>query len=122
MEDEARVVWERAKTLSNEFRIHNLVNDPLIPVIPVCRKWEKPPCGFVKVNFNATVTPNRFGYGMIARGEHGFLTGGGGGFRVEALTVEWAELYALEESLKLASSMNISKAIFEIDCASLANR
>ncbi|MBA0748046.1 hypothetical protein Gogos_004902 [Gossypium gossypioides] len=106
-EDEATVVWERAKTLSNEFRIHNLVNDPLIPVTPVCKKWEKPPCGFVKVNFNDTVTPNRIGYGMIARDEHGFLTGGGGGFKEEALTVEWAELYALEESLKLASSMNI---------------
>ncbi|KAG8490781.1 hypothetical protein CXB51_013952 [Gossypium anomalum] len=38
------------------------------------------------------------------------------------VVVEWVELYALKESLKLASSMNISKAIFETDCASLANR
>ncbi|MBA0772228.1 hypothetical protein Gotri_007642, partial [Gossypium trilobum] len=47
-EDEARVVWERVKTLNNEFRIHNLVNNPLIPIAPACHKWKKPPCGFIK--------------------------------------------------------------------------
>ncbi|MBA0697793.1 hypothetical protein Goari_021318 [Gossypium aridum] len=34
---------------------------------------EKPPYGFVKVNFNATVTPNRTGYGMIGNDKDGFL-------------------------------------------------
>ncbi|KAG8474831.1 hypothetical protein CXB51_031546 [Gossypium anomalum] len=64
-EDEARVVWERAKTLSNEFCIHNLLN------------------------FDAAVAPNGTGYGMIARDKDGFVIGGGEGFKEEALTVEW---------------------------------
>ncbi|MBA0563904.1 hypothetical protein Golob_008865 [Gossypium lobatum] len=79
-EDEARVVWERAKTLSNEFCIHNLLN------------------------FDAVVAPNRTSYGMIARDKDGFVIGGGGGFKEEVLTVEWAEIYAPEESLKLAKT------------------
>ncbi|MBA0814664.1 hypothetical protein Gohar_020476 [Gossypium harknessii] len=51
---------------------------------------EKPPYGFMKVNFYATVTPNRTGYGMIVNDKDGFVIGGGGGFKEEALTVDWA--------------------------------
>ncbi|MBA0743370.1 hypothetical protein Gogos_006053 [Gossypium gossypioides] len=77
---------------------------------------------FIKVNFNASVAPNKTGYRMVARDEDGFVIGGGKGFKEEALTVEWAKIYAFEESLKLASTLNISKALFETDCASLVNR
>ncbi|MBA0736702.1 hypothetical protein Gogos_010216 [Gossypium gossypioides] len=38
------------------------------------------------------------------------------------ILVEWAELVAFEESLKVASAINISKLIFESDCANLVNR
>ncbi|KAA3461315.1 Cyclopropane-fatty-acyl-phospholipid synthase [Gossypium australe] len=101
-EDEARVVRERATTLSNE--------------------WKKPLCGFVNVNFDASIAPNKTGYGIVARDEDGFVVGRVAGFKEETLTVEWAEIYALEESLKLARTLNISKALFETDYASLANR
>ncbi|MBA0553922.1 hypothetical protein Golob_013061 [Gossypium lobatum] len=37
------------------------------------------------------------------------------------ILVEWAELVAFEESLKVASAINISKVIFESDCANLVN-
>ncbi|MBA0750715.1 hypothetical protein Gogos_002106 [Gossypium gossypioides] len=90
-EDEARAIWERAKTFSNEFRIHKLVNDPLVLATLIYRKWEKPPYRFVKVNFNVTITPNRTGYGMIFKDKDSFVIGGGGGFKEEALTVDWAQ-------------------------------
>ncbi|KAH1107769.1 hypothetical protein J1N35_011537 [Gossypium stocksii] len=66
-EDEARVIWERAKTLCQDFLIYNM------------------------------------------------------GFKDEDMTVDWAELYALEESLNITCSLNIPNAIFETDCASLTN-
>ncbi|MFQ6636641.1 hypothetical protein Gotur_013694 [Gossypium turneri] len=34
----------------------------------------------------------------------------------------WAKLYAFEESLKLVGMMNITKATFETDCATLTNK
>ncbi|MBA0680189.1 hypothetical protein Goari_011901, partial [Gossypium aridum] len=63
-EEAARIVWERVRTLSHDFRVHNMVNKQIIP----------------------------------------------------------AELYALEEGVKLARSVNIEYAIFEIYCASIVNR
>ncbi|MBA0809207.1 hypothetical protein Gohar_024879, partial [Gossypium harknessii] len=41
---------------------------------------------------------------------------------IKKILVEWAELVAFEESLKVASAINISKVIFESDCANLVNR
>ncbi|MBA0881267.1 hypothetical protein Goshw_017876 [Gossypium schwendimanii] len=78
--------------------------------------------GFAKINVDTTVSNNKFGYGVIVRDSDGFVLGGGGGFKDEELTAEWAELYAFEESLIIACSLNISKVIFETNCASLMNR
>ncbi|KAH1039116.1 hypothetical protein J1N35_040859 [Gossypium stocksii] len=36
-EDEVRVIWDRAKTLCQDFRIHNLVNKPVLPITPACK-------------------------------------------------------------------------------------
>ncbi|MBA0721639.1 hypothetical protein Golax_009160, partial [Gossypium laxum] len=71
-EDDAHVVWERAKTLS-------MISDS-------------------------------------------FTIGYGGGFKDEVVTAEWAELYAFEESLKIACSFNITTVVFETESASLVNR
>ncbi|MBA0596557.1 hypothetical protein Gorai_013373 [Gossypium raimondii] len=121
-EDDARVVWERANSLSNDFRIHNLVNEPLIPSAPAHQQWRKHPRDFIKVNFDAAVSPNKTGYGVIMRDEDGFVIGGGRSFKEEDLTGEWAEIFTFEESVKLARAMNFSKAVFETDCTSLANK
>ncbi|MBA0692723.1 hypothetical protein Goari_010260, partial [Gossypium aridum] len=84
-EDDAHVVWERAKTLS------------MISVFTI-------------------------GYGVIFRDEDSFTIGDGGGFKDEVVTAEWAELYAFEESLKIACSFNITTVVFETESASLVNR
>ncbi|KAK5833686.1 hypothetical protein PVK06_017539 [Gossypium arboreum] len=121
-EEEVRVIWDRAKTLCQDFRIHNLVNKPMLHVSPACKNWEKLLHSFAKINFDATVSYNKTGYGVTVHDDDGFVLEGGGGFKDEVLSAEWAELYAFEESLKIACSLNITKAIFEIDCASLVNK
>ncbi|MBA0810516.1 hypothetical protein Gohar_002504, partial [Gossypium harknessii] len=121
-QEEARVIWDRAKTLSQDFRIHNLINKPVLPITPTLKKWEKPICRTVKINFDVTVFNNKTCFGVIVCDSNGFVLGGGGDFKEEDMTVEWAELYAFEEGLKIARSLNIANAIFETNCASLVNR
>ncbi|MBA0755621.1 hypothetical protein Gogos_021909 [Gossypium gossypioides] len=122
-EDEAQVIWDKARTLSQEFRICNLINDPLLSTNPTVKRWEKPPKGFVKINFNASVCNNRFGYGVIVRDEDGFVLGYGRGFKKMPLTMEEAECNAFEESIKLVCKLNInSDVIFETDNAYLVNK
>ncbi|MBA0568555.1 hypothetical protein Golob_006043, partial [Gossypium lobatum] len=81
-EEAAWVIWERPKSLSKEFRIHNMINRPILLPHIVDKKWEKLPTD----------------------------------------KAEWDELCAFEESIRVVRSLNIAKAIFETDCASLANK
>ncbi|MBA0721935.1 hypothetical protein Golax_009430 [Gossypium laxum] len=62
------------------------------------------------------------GYRMIVRDADGFVLGGSGSFKDTVIDIEWAELIAFEESVKVAGDLNISKAVFESDCASLVNK
>ncbi|MBA0549344.1 hypothetical protein Golob_020380, partial [Gossypium lobatum] len=121
-EEEANVVWERAATLCHDFRIHNLLNKPLLPVITTDKKWTKPPYGIVKINFDATVLMKKMGYGMFARDSDGFIFGEGAGVIDTDMQTEWAELKAFEESLNFARSLNCPNLVFETDCISLVNR
>ncbi|MBA0855421.1 hypothetical protein Goshw_013593 [Gossypium schwendimanii] len=120
-DEDAKTVWERAKTLCHDFRIHNLVNTPMLPITPTCKKCEKPPCSFVKINFDAIVANEKMGYGVIVRDADGFMLGGSGGFKEAVMDIEWAKLMAFEESVKVVGELNILKVIFESDCASLVN-
>ncbi|MBA0596401.1 hypothetical protein Gorai_013222, partial [Gossypium raimondii] len=87
-EEEAKVIWERARMLSKEFRIHNLTS-----------------------------------YGVIVRDDDGFVLGRGGGFKDVQLSVEEAECYAFDESIKLACRLNIKgDMIFESGSAGLVNK
>ncbi|KAK5834611.1 hypothetical protein PVK06_010287 [Gossypium arboreum] len=52
----------------------------------------------------------------------GFVIRGSGGFKEKTVFAEWEQLEAFEESLKVASTFNISKTVFESDCTSLVNR
>ncbi|MBA0700565.1 hypothetical protein Goari_027328 [Gossypium aridum] len=42
-EKEVQVIWDRASTLSQDFRICNLMNEPLLSPNLAVKKWEKPP-------------------------------------------------------------------------------
>ncbi|KAH1129699.1 hypothetical protein J1N35_001077 [Gossypium stocksii] len=76
-DDPAMTVWERAHTLSNDFRIFNLNDPPVIPPKPVCKGWKKPPKDFIKINVDAAVVDRNVGYGVIARDDDGFVIAGG---------------------------------------------
>ncbi|KAH1113927.1 hypothetical protein J1N35_007305 [Gossypium stocksii] len=79
-EEKATVIWEKANTLSNDFRICNLLKEPLLSLNTEVKKWEKPPKGFVKINFDITVGVNSMGYGVIVRDNDDFVLGSGWGF------------------------------------------
>ncbi|KAK5833720.1 uncharacterized protein LOC108475071 [Gossypium arboreum] len=122
-EEEAKIIWERASTLNNEFWIRNFINEPLLSQNSAGMKWEKPPKGFTKINFDAIVGENGFGYGAIARDDEGFVLGGGGGFIGSRLSVEETECVALEESIKIACKLKINeRVIFKTNHVGLVNR
>ncbi|KAG8497277.1 hypothetical protein CXB51_008562 [Gossypium anomalum] len=74
--DATMVVWEIAQTFSNEFKIFNLANPPVLPQNPVRKGWTKPPNGFVKINVDAVILNGNVGFGAIARDHDGFVLGG----------------------------------------------
>ncbi|KAH1129559.1 hypothetical protein J1N35_000937, partial [Gossypium stocksii] len=121
--DKAQSIWENASNLSNEFHIYNPVNPPILAQIGDTKKWERPPKGFIKINFDATVNDNRMGYGVIIRDEDGFVMGGGGGFNEGRFSVQEAECIALERSIEVAVKLNIiGDVIFETDNAGLVSK
>ncbi|MFQ6636765.1 hypothetical protein Gotur_014103, partial [Gossypium turneri] len=96
----SRAPWERAAALSRDFRIFNLVEDPFLP-----RKIGK-----------------KVFYGLVARDADGFVHGGRMGFVDKDLLIKWAELLAMEESLKITRLNNWKDLELESDYASLVNR
>ncbi|MBA0754628.1 hypothetical protein Gogos_022354 [Gossypium gossypioides] len=72
-EEAAWVIWERAKILSKEFRIHNMINRPILPPHMVDNKWEKPPTKKVKINFDAVIINDKIGFGVLACDFKGFV-------------------------------------------------
>ncbi|XP_052888052.1 uncharacterized protein LOC128296652 [Gossypium arboreum] len=122
-EEEATIIWERARTLSGDFRICNMLKAPLLSSNSEVKKWKKSPKGFVKVNFDATVGINSTGYGIIMSDNDCFVLGGGGGFIARRMSVHEAECVALEKSKQLAIQLNIlGDVIFETDHARLVNK
>ncbi|MBA0558212.1 hypothetical protein Golob_015240 [Gossypium lobatum] len=75
-DEDAIVIWDRAKTLTSEFRIHNLTHEPMIPKTHCTQNWEKPPNGFTKVNIVAVVVDNMIVFGVIMRDCDNFVLGG----------------------------------------------
>ncbi|KAG8503554.1 hypothetical protein CXB51_001535 [Gossypium anomalum] len=112
----------KGKNLYHDFKIHNLVNNSMLTITLAYKKWEKPSYGYAKIKFDASVSYGKVGFGVIVKESDGFMLGGSGGFKDKIITIECAELVAFEESLKVASAINILKSMFESDCASLVNR
>ncbi|XP_040966243.1 uncharacterized protein [Gossypium hirsutum] len=122
-EDEAKQIWERASNLTKEFRICNMTNEPLLPQNAAEKKWKKPPMGFIKINFDATVGEDKISFGTIIRDEEGFVLGGGWGFKEGRMSVEEAECMAFEESINVARNLNFKEhVLFETDHVGLVNK
>ncbi|MBA0592297.1 hypothetical protein Gorai_009280 [Gossypium raimondii] len=98
-----------------------MVNNLILPLNTVLKKWEKSPNDTMKINFDATVMNDKTSFGVIVRDSDGFVIGEAYDFKDEKMLVDWTELYAFEESLKVARYLSIANAIFETDCVSFAN-
>ncbi|MBA0702170.1 hypothetical protein Goari_020465 [Gossypium aridum] len=51
--------------LSQDFQIHNMVNKPMLPLTPIPKKLEKPLSNTVNINFDATISNDKTGFGVI---------------------------------------------------------
>ncbi|KAH1097300.1 hypothetical protein J1N35_014221 [Gossypium stocksii] len=117
--DDATRIWERAQSLSSDFRIFNLSKPSVFNSSHGNKGWEKPQVGDIKVNVDAAVLNGCSGFGAIARDQDGFVIGGGYKFAEKSMEVIWAELEAFREGLKLAARLNMNNLIVESDSARL---
>ncbi|MBA0869540.1 hypothetical protein Goshw_029771, partial [Gossypium schwendimanii] len=115
------IIWERAQTLSKDFRIYNLTEPAVLSTKSTNRNWKKPPNGSFKINVDATISNGCRGVGAIARDHDGFVIGGCYNFKEKAMDITWAELDAFKEGLKLAERLKINSLIVESDCAMMVN-
>ncbi|MBA0637194.1 hypothetical protein Godav_025501, partial [Gossypium davidsonii] len=83
--------------LSNDFRIHNFSERPMLPIQPTDRKWIKPSRGVVKINVDTAIEEGKMGLGVIVKDEDGFDLGGYGCIKDMTFNSEWAEMMAIEE-------------------------
>ncbi|MBA0560850.1 hypothetical protein Golob_017726, partial [Gossypium lobatum] len=111
-EDDACVVWEKAKHLSQDFRIHNLVELQAIPTTPICKTWTKPLNDYIKINFDASVSNGKVSFNVIVRDSDDFVVGGSGGFIEKTMYAEWTEMETFDESLKVATRLKALKNEF----------
>ncbi|KAK5845498.1 hypothetical protein PVK06_001688 [Gossypium arboreum] len=99
--------------------LHN--EPPVIPSIPMHKRWTKPPDGVIKINVDAAVVNGNVGYGAIARNHDGFVIGGCYSFANKSQDVNWAEFEAFVEGLNLSLKLKVDKIILECDSAYLVN-
>ncbi|KAG8478754.1 hypothetical protein CXB51_028643 [Gossypium anomalum] len=104
-EEDARIVWERAISLEDDFEVFNLTNVPLLAKTPRLQKWNKSLNAFVKINVDVVIVNNSVG---------GFAM-----YRETRMNVEWADAEALRERIVWGYNNNIMREIFEFDYESL---
>ncbi|PPS02220.1 hypothetical protein GOBAR_AA18445 [Gossypium barbadense] len=75
-EEDARLIWERARTLGDDFRNFNLSHVALNLRPPRSHRWVKLPIDIININVDATIHDTMVGIGIIARDSDGFVLGG----------------------------------------------
>ncbi|MBA0749496.1 hypothetical protein Gogos_003415 [Gossypium gossypioides] len=70
-DEEVGVIWEKARKLNDDFQIHNLSSQPILPQVLKSCKWEKPPEWVIKVNVDAAMNSYGTSLGIIARDSDG---------------------------------------------------
>ncbi|MBA0608601.1 hypothetical protein Godav_020798 [Gossypium davidsonii] len=121
-EEDVYRIWEHARKLNTDFRIHNLSSQPVLLQVPRCCRWEKPPIGIIKVNVDVAVNSCGTSLGIIARVSYDFVLSGRASFTNKVVNPKWVELDALIDGFRLAHFLNVDKVIFELGCASIVNR
>ncbi|KAL1182126.1 hypothetical protein V6Z11_A02G097800 [Gossypium hirsutum] len=108
-EESAITVWNKARTLSNDFKIYNLREKPMISLQPFIRRWKKPAQGVIKINVDAAIDEERMGLGVIVRDKDGFVLGGYGSIKDTTFNSDWPKIMAIEEGVILAKNMNLER-------------
>ncbi|KAG8492953.1 hypothetical protein CXB51_010216 [Gossypium anomalum] len=72
-DDKAQSIWDRASNLNKDFHIFNILNEPLLSQNVIIKKWEKPPKGFVKINFDPTVEVKKMGMVLFETNHAGLM-------------------------------------------------
>ncbi|KAL1107616.1 hypothetical protein V6Z11_D03G057800, partial [Gossypium hirsutum] len=85
--DAAKMIWERAQTLSKDFRIFNLTEPAVLSNNLEKKNWKKPFVGCIKINVDATVLNGCRGVGAVARDHDDFVIGGCYNFKEKAIDV-----------------------------------
>lgn len=112
MDEAAGTVWDKAKQLLEDFRLHNLYNDPMIPKPSRDVNWNKPRGGTIKVNVDAAWANN----------SDGFVIGGCMKFEDNVVNSKWAELEAVSFGCMWVIDNHASDVILEGDSADIINR
>ncbi|XP_040951260.1 uncharacterized protein [Gossypium hirsutum] len=115
-EEDARVIWERARKLNDDFCIHNFFIWSILPWALKTCKWD-----VIKLNVDASVNANKTSLGIIVRDLDGFILSGKALFINRVVNSKWTELDAFLEGIRLAQSLNLDKVIFETNCAYIVN-
>ncbi|MBA0844753.1 hypothetical protein Goarm_022707 [Gossypium armourianum] len=72
-EEDAWLIWERARTLGDDFRIFNLSHIVMKPRPPRSQRWVKPLIDVIKINVDAGIHDTVVGIGIIVRDSDGLL-------------------------------------------------
>ncbi|KAL1162665.1 hypothetical protein V6Z11_A07G218100 [Gossypium hirsutum] len=104
--EEAMVTWGKTTALSQDFYIFNFLEKPLISKPEIEKGWRKLDQGLVKINFDANTTGRKMCFGIVVRDHDGFVLGGWVGVLEKNVQAEWAELHALEKSIRFAQTKN----------------
>ncbi|MBA0600076.1 hypothetical protein Gorai_006275 [Gossypium raimondii] len=121
-EEDARLIWERAHTLGDDFRIFNLSHVEMKPRPPRSQRWVKPPIDVIKINVDAGIHDTVVGIGIFVRDSDVFVLGGCMVYLDYKMDVQWAEEKGLREGIVWANNNNVERAIFETDCTGMVNR
>lgn len=116
------MIWERACTLGDDFRIFNLSHVAMKPRPPRSQRWVKPPIDVIKINVDVGIHDTVVRIGIFLRDSDDFVLGGCMVYLDYKMDVQWAKEKALKEGIVWASNNNVERAIFETDCAGLVNR
>jgi ribonuclease HI len=93
----------------------------LVEVQPVQSKWEPPPSGFVKVNFDASFIPElkNGSYGYVIRAEDGEFLAAGAGKLNHLRSALHGEAEACIAAMEGTSNLGMFRVLFESDSTTL---
>jgi hypothetical protein len=119
---------EKRKTTEEIFHLivkhhHEFSQEPkaLAEVQPVQSKWEPPPSGFVKVNFDASFIPElkNGSYGYVIRAEDGEFLAAGAGKLNHLRSALHGEAEACIAAMEGTSNLGMFRVLFESDSTTL---